>query len=107
MKGFFACLLAMFMITAMTALGETVVEDSVAHSFECQGFESSEAAMAAYLEAMKAGDVQGMLATFAIETWVDAGDPRRHFWKAGGHSSRIMWMAWACLLAIPMCVRLR
>ena len=76
MKGFFACLLAMFMITAMTALGETVVEDSVAHSFECQGFESSEAAMAAYLEAMKAGDVQGMLATFAIETWVDAGDPQ-------------------------------
>ena len=76
MKRFFACLLAMFMLTAMTALGETVVEDSVAHSFECQGFESPEAAMTAYLEAMKAGDVQGMLATFAIETWVDAGDPQ-------------------------------
>ena len=38
--------------------------------FEGEGYESPEEAVAAYLEALKKGDVEGMLSTFAIETYV-------------------------------------
>ena len=46
--------------------------------FEGEGYESPEDAVAAYLEAMKAGDVAGMLATFAIETSVENADAQAY-----------------------------
>ena len=58
--------------------GETVMEEKpevskrvsasrVAGSFEGPGFDSPEDAALAYIEAFNAGDVQGMISTFAIE----------------------------------------
>ena len=65
--------------------GETVMEEKpevskrvsasrVAGSFEGLGFDSPEDAALAYIEAFNAGDVQGMISTFAIETYVDHVD---------------------------------
>lgn len=65
--------------------GETVMEEKpevskrvsasrVAGSFEGPGFDSPEDAALAYIEAFNAGDVQGMISTFAIETCVDHVD---------------------------------
>lgn len=65
--------------------GETVMEEKpevskrvstsrVAGSFEGPGFDSPEDAALAYIEAFNAGDVQGMISTFAIETYVDHVD---------------------------------
>ena len=42
--------------------------------FEGEGYESPEEAVAAYLQAKKSGDAAGMLATFAIETYVSEMD---------------------------------
>ena len=41
----------------------------------------SEEAVAAYLEAMRSGDVAGMLATFAIETYVENADAQASLWR--------------------------
>lgn len=44
--------------------------------FEGDGFSAPEEAVSAYIEAMNAGDVNAMAATFAIETYVDHLDAR-------------------------------
>ena len=49
--------------------------------FEGEGYESPEEAVAAYLEAMKNGDVAGMLATFAIESYVENADAQASLWR--------------------------
>ena len=41
------------------------------YTLECEGFDSPEDAVLAYLDAMREGDVNGMISTFAIETLVD------------------------------------
>ena len=46
--------------------------------FEGEGYESPEEAVVAYLEALKKGDVEGMLATFAIETYVAEMDAQAY-----------------------------
>lgn len=72
MKKLAMCVLAL-LLAAAPALGE-----DAARGFEGSGFASPEEAVTAYLQAMKAGDVAGMLSTFAIETYVDEGDPRAY-----------------------------
>ena len=80
MKKLLICLLAL-LLAAAPALGEDLPSwvtdggDAAREPLEGPGFGSAEEAVTAYLEAMKNGDVEGMLATFAIETYVDEGDP--------------------------------
>ena len=50
-------------------------------SVEGTGYDSPEAAVAAYLEAMKAGDVNAMLSTFAIESYVDHYSLASYLWR--------------------------
>lgn len=82
MKRMLVGLLAL-LLAAIPALGE-VPAGGGAQYFEGGGFDSPENAVSAYLQAMRAGDVQGMLATFAIETCVDASDPQAYLER--------MWM---------------
>ncbi len=49
--------------------------------FEGAGYESPEEAVAAYLQAMKNGDVAGMLASFAMETYVENVDAQASLWR--------------------------
>ena len=49
--------------------------------FEGEGYESPEEAVAAYLQAKKNGDAAGMLATFAIETYVENVDAQASLWR--------------------------
>ena len=94
MKKLLVCLLALLL--AIPALAEAsgalrprrdeAVEDApdVAHAglrFEGEGYESPEGAVAAYLEAMRNGDVAGMLSTFAIETYVENADAQASLWR--------------------------
>ena len=51
--------------------------------FEGEGYESPEEAVVAYLEALKKGDVEGMLATFAIETYVAEMDAQADLERTG------------------------
>ena len=51
--------------------------------FEGEGYESPEEAVVAYLEALKKGDVEGMLATFAIETYVAEMDAQADLARMG------------------------
>ena len=51
--------------------------------FEGEGYESPEEAVVAYLEALKKGDVEGMLATFAIETYVAEMDAQAYLERLG------------------------
>ena len=45
---------------------------------EGHGFESPEETVKAYIEALNNGDIDGMIATFAIESYVDNFDTRAH-----------------------------
>ena len=84
MKKLFVCLLALLLtIPALAEASDALrprrdeaVEDApdvtlAGLRFEGEGYESPEEAVAAYLEAMRNGDVAGMLSTFAIETYVE------------------------------------
>ena len=51
--------------------------------FEGEGYESPGEAVVAYLEALKKGDVEGMLATFAIETYVSEMDAQADLARMG------------------------
>ena len=51
--------------------------------FEGEGYESPEEAVVAYLEAMKNSDLEGMLATFAIETYVAEMDAQADLARMG------------------------
>ena len=73
MKKLFICLLAL-MLAAFPALGEGTETGAI----EGPGFDSPEEAVTAYLEALKTGDVEGMLATFAIETYVAEMDAQAY-----------------------------
>ena len=73
MKKLFICLLAL-MLAAFPALGEGTETGAI----EGPGFDSPEEAVSAYLEALKNGDVEGMLATFAIETYVAEMDAQAY-----------------------------
>ena len=94
MKRLLACLL--ILLLAVPALAEApnalrprrdeVIEETPEVSlnglrFEGEGYESPEEAVAAYLEAMRSGDVAGMLATFAIETYVENADAQASLWR--------------------------
>lgn len=50
---------------------------------EGKGFDSPDEAVLAYLDAMKKGDVNGMISTFAIETLVDNLDVAAYFEQIG------------------------
>ena len=90
MKKLLVCLLAL-LFASLPALGNenlhllvnaAAVEAKDAPSkdpssdgrMEGSGFASPEDAVTAYLEAMKAGDLSGMLSTFAIETYIQNVD---------------------------------
>lgn len=79
MKKLLICLLAL-VLAAAPALGE----GTEAGALEGPGFGSAEEAVTAYLEAMKNGDLEGMLATFAIETYVAEMDAQADLARMGG-----------------------
>ena len=78
MKKLLICLLAL-LLAAVPALGEGTETGAL----EGPGFGSAEEAVTAYLEAMKNGDVEGMLATFAIETYVAEMDAQADLERMG------------------------
>ena len=78
MKKLLICLLAL-MLAAIPALGEGTETGAL----EGPGFGSAEEAVTAYLEAMKNGDLEGMLATFAIETYVAEMDAQADLERMG------------------------
>ena len=78
MKKLLICLLAL-VLAAAPALGEGTETGAL----EGLGFGSAEEAVTAYLEAMKNGDVEGMLATFAIETYVAEMDAQADLERMG------------------------
>ena len=78
MKKLLICLLAL-VLAAAPALGEGTETGAL----EGPGFGSAEEAVTAYLEAMKNGDVEGMLATFAIETYVAEMDAQADLERMG------------------------
>jgi len=57
-----------------TEAAEAVSPPSVAGQGEGAGFDSPEAAATAYLEAFKAGDLDAMVACFAVESYVEGCD---------------------------------
>ena len=73
MKKLLICLLAL-MLAAIPALGEGTETGAI----EGPGFDSPEEAVSAYLEALKNGDAEGMLSTFAIETYVSEMDAQAY-----------------------------
>ena len=78
MKKLLICLLAL-VLAAAPALGEGTETGAL----EGLGFDSPEEAVTAYLEALKKGDVEGMLATFAIETYVAEMDAQADLERMG------------------------
>ena len=78
MKKLLICLLAL-MLAAIPALGEGTETGAI----EGPGFGSPEEAVSAYLEAMKKVDLEGMLATFAIETYVAEMDAQADLARMG------------------------
>lgn len=58
---------ALLVVTGVVSLGSD-------KRIEASGYSSSEAAVQAYLDAMKRGDVDGMIGTFAVETYADNFD---------------------------------
>lgn len=62
-------LLAMLMVLALLAPAALA---EIRH--EGEGYDSPEAAVEAYVEALNRGDVDGMISTFALETFVDRCD---------------------------------
>ena len=78
MKKLLISLLAL-LLAAIPALGEGTETGSL----EGPGFDSAEEAVSAYLEAMKKGDLEGMLATFAIETYVAEMDAQADLARMG------------------------
>ena len=83
MKKLFATLLALALLASCcAALAE-------APKFEGAGYDSPEAAVEAYIEAFNAGDVWGMLSTFAIETAVDHMDQKAAIQRIGAWQSTI------------------
>ena len=78
MKKLLICLLAL-LLAAFPALGEGTGTGAI----EGPGFDSPEEAVTAYLEALKKGDVEGMLATFAIETYVAEMDAQADLERMG------------------------
>ena len=73
MKKLLICLLAL-MLAAIPAFGEGTETGAL----EGPGFDSPEEAVSAYLEALKNGDAEGMLSTFAIETYVAEMDAQAY-----------------------------
>ena len=88
MKKLLICLLAL-LLAAVPALGENLPSwvtdggDAAREPLEGPGFGSAEEAVTAYLEAMKNSDVEGMLATFAIETYVAEMDAQADLERMG------------------------
>lgn len=88
MKKLLVCLLAL-LLAAAPALGEDLPSwvtdggDAAREPLEGPGFGSAEEAVTAYLEAMKNGDLEGMLATFAIETYVAEMDAQADLARMG------------------------
>lgn len=64
--------LLLILILALLASTSFAAEEN--STLEGPGFDTAEEAVLAYIEAFNAGDVQGMLSTFAIETYVDHVD---------------------------------
>ena len=88
MKKLLICLLAL-LLAAVPALGKDLPSwvtdggDAAREPLEGPGFGSAEEAVTAYLEAMKNGDLEGMLATFAIETYVAEMDAQADLERMG------------------------
>lgn len=71
MKKFISILFFLLML-AQTALGAEAANETI--RYEGPGFNTPEEAALAYLDALKVGDVDGMISTFSIETYVDHFD---------------------------------
>ena len=69
MKRLISIVLMLLLLTAAPAFGE-------AGKHECDGFASPEDAVLAYVDAFNEGDVEAMISTFAIESYIDNKDAR-------------------------------
>lgn len=76
---------------ALMLCGCSSLENSNSPTVEGDGFETPEAAVLAYLAAMKKGDVDEMISTFAIETLVDNYDLITHIEISGGYSANMTY----------------
>ena len=70
-----------------TAAAETI------RRLEGEGFATPEEAVAAYIEAMKRGDVRGMLSTFALESFTEHADPWVYLERLGFFSAKLVGSA--------------
>ena len=68
MKRIFTSILVFFMLSSIFPIA---IANGGEMKFEGDGYTSPEAAVEAYLEFMNDGNVNGMISTFAIETYVD------------------------------------
>lgn len=59
------------------------IEEMKQIKVEGNGFDSPEEAVEAYIEALNNGDIDGMIACFAIESYVDNFDTRAHIERMG------------------------
>ena len=71
MKRICTSILVIFLLTSISSFA---VAERSEMKFEGDGYTSPEAAVEAYLEYMNAGNVNGMISTFAIETFVENYD---------------------------------
>lgn len=72
MKKLFALLLTILLVFSFTGCGEE------AFRYEGGGYKTPEAAVEAYVDAMKTGDVDAMIKVFAVETYVENFDFERY-----------------------------
>lgn len=79
MKRILACILMLCMLATLCSCGKP-------NQIEGKGFDSPEAAITAYAEAMKTGDVDKILATFAVETYVENFDTEKYLDTIGMYS---------------------
>lgn len=85
MRKSISMLLVLAMLCTFSACGKAPNRQQI----EGAGFDTSEEAVTAYLEAMKTGDVEKMISTFAIETYVDHFDLTAMIDQMGSYIFRV------------------
>lgn len=71
------------------------VTESEPRTVEGEGYDSPKEAALAYVEALKEGDVEKMISTFAVESYVANMDLEGWIEKAGGYSSTLQPGFWS------------
>jgi len=83
MKKTLSLLLAFLLFALMTACSVQVTPGSGGNAlqFEGNGFDSPEETARAYMEALQNGDIDGMIRTFAVETYAKNYDMEAFMWR--------------------------